>query len=244
MRRVRVPDDDGPMTRQAAPDLSGATPWRGPVVRLPGVYRPQTDTLLLATAMRREGIGSGMDVLDLCTGTGTLALHAARLGARVTAVDISRRAVTSARLNTALARLPVTVRRGDLLRALPGRTFDALISNPPYVPSPGLGTPRYRAGRSWDAGTDGRVILDRICDDAAAALRPGGLLLLVQSELSRPKETVSRLAAAGLLVSVTDRVTIPFGPVTRGRVAWLRARGLLRDHLDREELVVIRARKE
>lgn len=43
---------------------------------------------------------------------------------------------------------------------------------------------------------------------------------------------------------MTDRVTIPFGPVTRRRAAWLRARGLLRERLDREELVVIRARKK
>lgn len=239
------------MTRQALPDASGRAPRPGAeaprpgrVVRLPGVYRPQTDTLLLALAMRRERIGPGTDLLDLCTGSGALALHAARLGARVTAVDISRRAVASARLNTALARLPVTVRRGDLLRALPGRTFDAVVSNPPYVPAPDATAPRHGAGRSWDAGPDGRVVLDRICDDAFAALRPGGLLLLVQSGLSRPEETVGRLSAAGLDVSVTDRVTIPFGPVTRRRAAWLRARGLLRDRLDREELVVIRARKE
>ncbi|MFI5739561.1 HemK2/MTQ2 family protein methyltransferase [Streptomyces anulatus] len=228
----------------AAPPVDGAAPHPGRVVRLPGVYRPQTDTLLLALAMRRDGIGPGTDLLDLCTGSGALALHAARLGARVTAVDISRRAVASARLNTALARLPVTVRRGDLLRTLPGRTFDAVVSNPPYVPAPGLSVPRYGPGRSWDAGPDGREILDRICDDAFAALRPGGLLLLVQSGLSRPEETVGRLSAAGLDVSVTDRVTIPFGPVTRRRAAWLRDRGLLRDRLEREELVVIRGRKE
>ncbi|MFG2609898.1 HemK2/MTQ2 family protein methyltransferase [Streptomyces anulatus] len=228
----------------AAPPVDGAAPHPGRVVRLPGVYRPQTDTLLLALAMRREGIGPGTDLLDLCTGSGALALHAARLGARVTAVDISRRAVASARLNTALARLPVTVRRGDLLRTLPGRTFDAVVSNPPYVPAPGLSVPRYGPGRSWDAGPDGREILDRICDDTFAALRPGGLLLLVQSGLSRPEETVGRLSAAGLDVSVTDRVTIPFGPVTRRRAAWLRDRGLLRDRLEREELVVIRGRKE
>lgn len=87
------------------------------------------------------------------------------------------------------------------------------------------------------------MILDRICDDAFAALRPGGLLLLVQSGLSRPEETVGRLSAAGLDVSVIDRVTIPFGPVTRGRAAWLRDQGLLRGRPDREELVVIRGRK-
>lgn len=251
-RGVRLSEgEDDPVTPDALPDASvtapaavGAAARPGRVVRLPGVYRPQTDTLLLALAMHREGVGPGTDLLDLCTGTGALALHAARLGARVTAVDISRRAVASARLNTALARLPVTVRRGDLLRALPGRTFDAVVSNPPYVPAPGQSPPRHRSGRSWDAGPDGRVVLDRICDDASAALRPGGLLLLVQSGLSRPEETVGRLAAAGLDVRVTDRVTIPFGPVTRRRAAWLRERGLLRDRLEREELVVIRGRKE
>ncbi|MFJ3327520.1 HemK2/MTQ2 family protein methyltransferase [Streptomyces griseus] len=232
------------MTQQAPPEAPGEAPRPVRVVCLPGVYRPQTDTLLLASAMRREGIRPGMDVLDLCTGSGALALHAARLGASVTAVDISRRAVASARLNSMLAGLPVTVRRGDLLRALPGRTFDAVVSNPPYVPAPSLAAPRHRAGRSWDAGLDGRMVLDRICDDAFTALRPGGVLLLVQSGLSRPEKTVGRLSAAGLDVAVTDRVTIPFGPVTRGRSAWLRARGFLPARLDREELVVIRARRK
>lgn len=118
-RGVRLSEGEGdPVTPEALPDAAVTAPAAvaaasrpGRVVRLPGVYRPQTDTLLLALAMRREGIGPGTDLLDLCTGTGALALHAARLGARVTAVDISRRAVASARLNTALARLPVTVRR-------------------------------------------------------------------------------------------------------------------------------------
>ncbi len=252
-RGVRLSEgegEDAPTKPGAPPEAcvpasptGAAAPRPGRTLRLPGVYRPQTDTLLLALAMRREGIGPGTDLLDLCTGTGALALHAARLGARVTAVDISRRAVASARLNTVLARLPVTVRRGDLLRALPGRTFDALVSNPPYVPAPDPAVPRHGPGRSWDAGPDGRAVLDRICDDAFAALRPGGLLLLVQSGLSRPEETIGRLSAAGLDVSVTDRVTIPFGPVTRRRATWLRDRGLLRDPLEREELVVIRGHK-
>ncbi|WP_406433848.1 hypothetical protein [Streptomyces sp. NBC_01589] len=50
---------------------------------MPGVYRPQADSSLLAAAMQREGIGPGMDVLDLCTGSGVLALSlCGRLGAR------------------------------------------------------------------------------------------------------------------------------------------------------------------
>ncbi|MFD3654911.1 HemK2/MTQ2 family protein methyltransferase [Streptomyces sp. NPDC058620] len=218
-------------------------PWPGRLVRLPGVYSPQADSLLLAAAMRREGIGPGMEVLDLCTGSGLLALHAARLGARVTAVDISRRAVASARLNAALTRLPVSVHRGDLLSGVRGRSFDAVVSNPPYVPAPSLSPPRRGARRAWDAGLDGRIVVDRICDEAPAALRRGGLMLIVHSALSGPGETVRRLTRAGMEASVSDRMVIPFGPVTRGRLAWLRARGLLPTHMDKEELVVIRARK-
>lgn len=233
-----------PPAPPAAPPAPAAVPARAArVLRLPGVYRPQADTLLLAGAMRREGIAPGMEVLDLCTGSGALALHAARLGARVTAVDISRRAVASARLNTALARLPVSVRRGDLLSALRGHAFDALVSNPPYVPAPTDPPARLGAGRAWNAGPDGRLVLDRICDGAAAALRPGGLLLLVQSHLSDPEATVDRLAAAGIAATVCDRATVPFGPVLRGRARWLRAQGLLSPEVEGEELVVIRGRK-
>ncbi|MEK8143156.1 hypothetical protein NKH18_15895 [Streptomyces sp. M10(2022)] len=86
-------------------------------------------------------------------------------------------------------------------------------------------------------------MLDGICEAAPAALRPGGLLLVVHSELSCPEETVRRLDQAGLSASISDRMTIPFGPVTRGRLPWLRDRGLLPVGRDQEELVIIRARK-
>lgn len=68
---------------------------------LPGVYAPQGDTHLLARALHAEEITAGMDVLDVCTRSGALALLAARSGARVSATDISWRAVLIARLNAA-----------------------------------------------------------------------------------------------------------------------------------------------
>ncbi|WP_420711759.1 methyltransferase [Streptomyces sp. NRRL B-24720] len=110
----------------------------------------------------------------------------ARLGAQVPAVDISRRAMISARLNASLAGLMVSVRRGDLFSAVPERRFDVLVSNPPYVPAPDPNLPRWGARRAWDAGCDGRGLLDRICDSPPGALRSGGLLLLVHSELNGP----------------------------------------------------------
>jgi release factor glutamine methyltransferase len=69
------------------------------LLRPPGVYRPQADTWLLAQALHDATIPYGARVLDLCTGTGALAVTAARAGAaHVTAVDISRRAAMAARL--------------------------------------------------------------------------------------------------------------------------------------------------
>ncbi|MFJ6698256.1 HemK2/MTQ2 family protein methyltransferase [Streptomyces sp. NPDC091272] len=217
-------------------------PGFGRVIRLPGVYAPQADSHFLAEAIGRENV-RGRDVLDLCSGSGVLAAHAARLGARVSAVDISRRAVLAVRLNALLARQRVTVRRGDLMSALPGRTFDLIVSNPPYVPAPHAALPGRGPARAWDAGVDGRALLDRICHVAPRALRPGGTLLLVHSAVSGAETTVRCLTEAGMQAQVSDRAYIPLGPVMRGRLAWLRERGLLEPGQDKEELVIIRAVK-
>ncbi|MGP4052110.1 HemK2/MTQ2 family protein methyltransferase [Streptomyces sp. 2A115] len=208
----------------------------------PGVYEPQADTFLLAQALYREGVSAGMDVLDLGTGNGTLAICAARCGARVTAVDIAWRAVLTTRLNVLRSRHRVTVRRGDLLAPVQGRTFDMVLSNPPYLPTPPTSpSDGRRVERRWDAGRDGREILDRICADVPRALRPGGVLLLVQSGLSDTEETLDRLAGSGLRPTVSDRTYIPFGPVLRSRLPWLRASGRVGTREENEELVIIRA---
>ncbi|MEV6653665.1 HemK2/MTQ2 family protein methyltransferase [Streptomyces sp. NPDC051219] len=212
-------------------------------ISLPGVYAPQDDTALLAGALHEEPLRAGTQVLDVATGTGALALAAARRGADVTAVDISRRAVLTARLNARLARLPVRVLRGNLLAPVAGRAFDLILTNPPYVPAPDAALPRRGAARAWDAGHDGRLVLDRICRDAPPLLRPGGVLLIVHSVLSDEENTLRQLRAAGLDATVTERRYVAFGPVLRSRQRWLHARGLLETDQNKEELVVIRARR-
>ncbi|MER6346884.1 HemK2/MTQ2 family protein methyltransferase [Streptomyces sp. NPDC001595] len=207
----------------------------------PGVYPPQEDTALLAAALSDEPLPAEASVLDVGTGSGALALEAARRGARVTAVDVSWRAVWTARFNARLSGLPVRIHKGNLFGPVRGQTFDLILANPPYVPAPdGAADPRGPA-RSWDGGHDGRLVVDRICREAPGLLRPGGVLLMVHSALSDPDRTVGDLRGAGLKAAVTQRRHIPFGPVLRSRAGWLRERGLLAPAEEREELVVIRA---
>jgi release factor glutamine methyltransferase len=211
------------------------------VIVFPGVLRPPSDSALLGGVLARHaGEITGRAVLDLCAGTGILGLTAARLGAHATAVDISRRAVACARLNARLNRLALEVLRGDLFEPLRGRRFDFIVSNPPYIPAPPGGTPRG-AARAWDAGPDGRVFIDRICDRAAEHLRPGGRVLLVQSSLARPEETERRLAERGFDSAIVAEHAGRLGPVAHGRLDYLRALGVAGTSLA-ERMAVIEGR--
>ena len=218
-----------------------------PPLTLPGVYTPQEDTALLAGALSEEPLHPGAHVLDVGTGTGALALQAAHRGSRVTAVDVSWRAVCTAKANAWLTGASVRVHRGNLFTPVRHQSFDLILTNPPYVPAPVRdGRPPRGRARAWDAGHDGRSVLDRVCREAPGLLRPGGVLLIVHSALSDPGRTVRHLRGAGLKAAVTRRHRIAFGPVLRERVDWLRERGLLSADAgdaaeEKEELVVVRA---
>lgn len=206
-----------------------------------GVYRPQADTDLLAECLQAMPMPPGADVLDIGTGTGALAVAAARAGAgSVTAVDLSRRAVLAARVNTMVRRLPVQVHRGDVFERVAGRHFDVIVANPPYVPAEDNAAVRGRA-RAWDAGVNGRALLDPICARTPQLLRPGGTLLVVHSAVSGVEQSLSALRTAGLTASVVARRSEPFGPVMRRRRRLLWERGLVAGGQLAEELVVIRA---
>ncbi|MFJ8622217.1 HemK2/MTQ2 family protein methyltransferase [Kitasatospora sp. NPDC093550] len=215
------------------------------LLRPPGVYPPQGDTRLLASCVRRERLDASGEVLDLCTGTGAVALVAARTGARVTAVDLSARAVLTAWLNTRLHLRRIRLRRGDLLAPVAGRRFDLITANPPYVPvGPGAGAAGRGAALAWDAGRDGRLVLDRICRSAPGLLTTGGVLLLVQSSLADVPATLALLRAAGLRTAVAARRRQAFGPVMTARAALFERLGLIRPGEREEELVVVRGVRE
>lgn len=161
----------------------------------------------------------------------------------MTAVDSTRRAVLTTCANALFARRRITVRRGDLLSAVAGHCFDVVVCNPPYVPAPRPGVAQFGAARAWDAGLGGRAVVDRICAAIPDVLRPAGVLLMVHSGLCDTEATLGALERSGMRAAIVDRTTIPFGPVLRERLDWLRRTGLVGLHDNHEELVVVRAEK-
>ena len=207
----------------------------------PGVFQPPSDAWLLADCLKRERLGPGVSVLDLCSGSGMLAIAAAREGASpVTAVDISRRAIAVVRLNAAINRVKVEAVRGDLFGAVEGRRFDVIVSNPPYLPGESAELPAHGLARAWEGGPSGRAFIARIAAGSRAHLTPGGVLLLVCSSVCGERETLESLRAGGLAPTVLRRRRGPLGPRLSARTDWLRRRRLLLDDRD-EEILVFRA---
>jgi ribosomal protein L3 glutamine methyltransferase len=139
----------------------------------------EDDTSLIGDARPVE------NVLDLCTGSGCLAVLASRQfpRAQIDAVDISSDALEVAARNVAEHGLEdrVTLYRGDLFKPFGDRHYDLIISNPPYVDAAGMASlPRECRAEpklAFDGGADGLDIVRRILDQAATHLTPQGGLL-------------------------------------------------------------------
>ncbi|MGH3543975.1 MAG: HemK2/MTQ2 family protein methyltransferase [Mycobacterium sp.] len=199
--------------------------------------------------MERTELVQGRRVLDLCTGSGVIAIAAGRLGAAsVTAFDICPRAVRCSRGNAVDAGVDVDVREGSWTGALGCAPFEIIVSNPPYVPTPPGGDtevipPTAGPAWAWNAGTDGRMVLDPLCESASSLLADGGSMLLVQSSFSGVEQSLDLLRTTGLDAEVIASQWIPFGPVMSARARWLEDTGRIQHGSREEELVVIRADK-
>jgi release factor glutamine methyltransferase len=222
---------------------------RDVVVAAEGVYAPQQDSQLLIDVMEGTGLAIGRRVADLCAGTGVVAINAAELGASaVSAFDICARAVRCARINALSAGVEMDVHLGSWARAVEFAPFDLVVCNPPYVPhDPGLDNAvlptTIGPAQAWNAGYDGRLVLDPLCEAVSEFLAAHGSLLLVQSEFAEPRRTLGALSNAGLDAEVIARQWIPFGPVLSSRASWLEQTGRLDAGRREEELTVIRADK-
>ncbi|MDO5720335.1 MAG: peptide chain release factor N(5)-glutamine methyltransferase [Actinomycetaceae bacterium] len=165
-------------------------------------------------------------VLDLCTGSGAIALAIADRvpAARVTAVELSTEACRLARANASALSLPVTVIEADATVLNPRwlATFDLVISNPPYVPPREL-PPEVAydpAMALWGGGRDGLDIPSRIMAVAARYLIPGGALV-VEHDDTQGASMRALAVDAGLINARTfsdlagrDRFVVSYAPAT------------------------------
>jgi len=123
-------------------------------------------------------------ILDLCTGSGCLAILAAHAfpQAKVDATDLSKSALAVAKKNVASYRLDKRVRllRSDLFASLESQRYDLIVTNPPYVTAAAMRKlpPEYRhePGRALAGGQDGLLLVKKIIQETKDRLNTGGLL--------------------------------------------------------------------
>lgn len=179
------------------------------------IPRQDTETLVetaIEEIKKRRIPAGGLRVLDLCTGSGAIAVslahHLKHINLKITASDISAEAVKTAKENSALnnASRQIQFIEGDLFDPFPknrkGRgkkPFDLIVSNPPYIPRDELQTlmrevREHEPMLALDGGADGIDFYVRILKEAYLYLRKGGLLLL---EIGHDQaQVVSALAEA------------------------------------------------
>jgi|HubBroStandDraft_6_1064221.scaffolds.fasta_scaffold53203_3 release factor glutamine methyltransferase len=171
------------------------------------VPRPDTETLI---EVARSLVPAATRVLDLCTGSGAIAIALAKelAAARVIATEISPAAATIARANATRNNVAdrVEVREGDLWAPVANERFELIVSNPPYVATAVIDTLSAEVRReprlALDGGADGLVFYDRICSAARVHLEPGGALA-VEHGFDQADAVRARFEAAGF-----ERVTV------------------------------------
>lgn len=119
--------------------------------------------------------------VDLCAGSGIIALSLAGIAEEVVAVELVPEVAEVARINVALAGLSdrVEVREGDLYEAVGGERFDLIVSNPPFVP----GTADFHGDRVGAGGNDGLAIVRAIWNAAPDFLTASGRLYMIAGML-------------------------------------------------------------
>ena len=172
--------------------VTGEMPFRHIILRCErGVLipRPETEVLVDAALEGVDAVGDGARVLDLCTGTGCIALSIAkeRPETVVVATDLAPEAVALAERNSRALGLEgwVDVLQCDLASGVVPEfagTFDVLVSNPPYIPTDVLSRDvpsevrDFEPALALDGGDDGLDVFRRILEVAPTMLKAGGML--------------------------------------------------------------------
>ncbi len=169
----------------------------------PQVYQPAEDTYLLARSIKVNRL---CDVLEIGTGTGIIAIIAAKKANKVIATDINPHAIDCAVKNLISNKTyNVELRKGDLFEPVEGIKFDLILFNAPYLPSRGDDKVDDELEVAWNGGLNGRDVIDRFLADVKDYLKPDGKVQLVQSSLSDNEQTLNKLHELGFESSITAR---------------------------------------
>ena len=173
-------------------NFAGLTIQVNPSVLIP---RPETELLVETVLQQIEKTTSPVRVLDLCTGSGCIAIAVAKQVQQsyILGTDISPDALTTARKNARLNGLQLGskgnlhFRSGNLFEALPGKSlqpvWDIIVTNPPYIASSVIlqldkDVQDYEPHLALDGGEDGLYLIRTIIQNATDYLKPGGWLMM------------------------------------------------------------------
>lgn len=172
-----------------------------PAVLIP---RPESEFVVIEVLEAMKG-REAVRAVDVGTGSGCLAIACARHlpGAEFVAVDLSPDALAQARKNAERHGVAERIEfvEGDVLAPVAGRPpFDAIVSNPPYIPTGDIeglepGVRDHEPRLALDGGPDGLDVVTRLIADALPLLKPGGRLIL---EIGSPQEAPVRDRIAAL----------------------------------------------
>ncbi|WP_254523841.1 HemK2/MTQ2 family protein methyltransferase [Natrinema caseinilyticum] len=174
----------------------------------PDVYQPAEDSALLAEAVR-DRLTTAELVLEVGTGSGFVAERISdETNARVIASDLNPHAVRQARGGG------VETVRADLVAPFRDETFDAVVFNPPYLPTDPDNEWDDWMERALSGGETGRAVIDPFLETVGRVLAPDGVVYLLVSSLTGVDEVVERAGDEGFsAVAVADE-SFPFETLT------------------------------
>ena len=143
----------------------------------PEVYNPSDDSYLL---LKIVDVREGESFLEVGSGSGLIAIHAAKMGADVVASDISPLAVECTRRNAMRNGARVETIQSDLFENIT-RSFDVIAFNPPYLAEDD--EPKSWIERSWSGGSGGTDVSAAFLEQAPKHLTPNGRIFIILSSL-------------------------------------------------------------
>ncbi|MEM2387751.1 MAG: class I SAM-dependent methyltransferase [Candidatus Thermoplasmatota archaeon] len=145
-----------------------------------GVYKPEEDSYLLIKSIRLDG----KKALDMGCGCGIVALHLAKNGCDVTAVDINEKAVENTKINAKINELNLKCFKSNLFENIKEK-FDLIVFNPPYLPT-------KNEDIAWDGGKNGKEVIEKFLKEAKNYLSEEGVIYMVMSSFNKPDKIIKK----------------------------------------------------